>query len=186
MSVHPLGFVCSNISFHCQVPPIAHLITQSDVPMYLVTRCLDILSALAENGESVLLELCKISALPLSLGRFIERICDDPATQHAVCLPKILVEDSIKLLCSIVIKACSSGRLKLSGSSDPGYLHAQSLRSTCMRLLSRFKPLPLPLEAAAHSPISQSSIAVTMPGNFSLLAFCNLLAYQLIFVSFAV
>jgi hypothetical protein len=65
-------------------------------------------------------------------------------------------------------------------------LHAQSLRSTCMRLLSRFKPLPLPLEAAAHSPISQSSIAVTMPGNFSLLAFCNLLAYQLIFVSFAV
>jgi hypothetical protein len=135
--------------------------------MYIVTRCLDILSALAENGESVLPELCKVLALPSSLGRLIEQICDDPETQYAVRLPKILVEDLIKLLCSIVIKACSSGRLKPSGSSDPGHSHAQSLRSTCMRLLSRFKPLPLPMAAAAHAPISQSSIAVTMPGSFT-------------------
>lgn len=133
----------------------------------MVTRSLDILSALAENGESVLTELCKVSALPSSLGCFIERICDDPATQHDVCLPKILVEDLIKLLCSIVIKACSTGKLKPSGTSDPGHSHAQSLRCTCMRLFFRFKPLPQPLLAAEHAPIAPPSIAVTMPGSFS-------------------
>ena len=140
------------------------MITRRDVPMYMVTKCLDIFAALAENGENVLPELCKVSELPSSLGNFIERICDDASTQLAVCLPKILVEDLIKLLCNIVIKACSSGRLKPSGSSDPGHSHAQSLYSTCMRLLSRFKPLPI--AAAAHA-VAPPSIQVTMPGSFA-------------------
>ncbi len=133
------------------------------MPLYVVTRCLDILSTLAENGENVLQELCKVPALPSSLVSFIERVCDDSATQNSIKLPKIMVEDLIKLFCTIIMKACSSGRLEPSGSSDPNLQHAQSLRSMCMRLLSRFKPLPLAVNVEA--PVAPACISVTMPGK---------------------
>ena len=139
------------------------MITQPDVPFYVVTRCLDILSTIAENGENVLPELCKVAALPSSIASFIERVCDDPATQNSIRLPKILVEDLIKLFCTIIMKACSSGRLEPSGSSDPNFKHAQSLRSMCMRLLSRFKPLPPAV--GVQAPVAPASINVTMPGK---------------------
>ena len=156
--------------------------------MYVVTRCLEILSTLAQNGEGVHAELCKIPSLPASLASFIERLCDNPDARF-VFNPKILVEDLIKLLCTIVMKACSSGRLKPSGSSD--HSHAQSLRSMCMRLLARFKPHPsvaaVRPEGVAggaveggRGPASQPSISVTMPGSF--LFVTVLLVYYNLFI----
>ncbi len=88
-----------------QVSTIAALLTQPDVPMYVVTMSLQILSVLTENGESSLQELCKVPALPAALVSLIERVCDDPAAQNSVDLPKLFVENLIKFLCNIVIKA---------------------------------------------------------------------------------
>ena len=147
-----------------QVPPIAVLLTQPDVPMYVVTMSLQILSVLTENGESTLQELCKVPALPAALASFIERVCDDPAAQNSVDLPKLFVENLIKLLCNIVIKACCTGRLQPSGSPDPSFTHAQALRSTCLRLFKRFKPLLV--EDASLSQLGQPAIKVTMPRYF--------------------
>jgi hypothetical protein len=106
--------------------------------------------------------LCKVSTLPASLVAFIERICDDPVTQNNIQIPKLTVEELIRLLCDIIMKATSSKRLQPSGSTDPAYVHAQSLRSMCLRLLKRFKPLPL--ADAASVPAVEPSIRVTMPG----------------------
>ena len=107
-------------------------------------------------------QLCKVPTLPAALVTFIERICDDPATQNHVQIPKMTVEELIKLLCDIVMRASFSKRLQPSGSSDPAFLHAQSLRAMCLRLLKRFKPLPL--VDAAQVPAVEPSIKVTMPG----------------------
>jgi hypothetical protein len=156
--------------------------------MFIVTRCLDILSMLAQNGECVHAELCKHPALPAALTSFIERVCDEPDAQYAFNT-KMLVEDLIKLLCTVVMKACSSGKLKPPGTSDPKYVHAQTLRSMCIRLVTRFKPHPA--VSAAHSgrvgvgdvgggavagasaPAAEASLAAT-PGN----AFGNALCLQ--------
>lgn len=153
--------------------------TKPDVPMYVVTRCMDILSGFAQNGEGVHAELCKHPLLPASLVSFIERVCDEPEAQFAHNT-KMLVEDLIKFLCTIVMKACSSGKLKPPGSSDPKHLHAQAIRSMCIRLVARFKPHPV--VSAAHAkrvgggdvggaavaggsaPAAEASLATT-PGN---------------------
>ena len=131
--------------------------------MFVVTLCLEVLSVLSTNGECTLQELCKVPALPAALISFIERVCDDPATQNSVALPKVFVEDLIKLYCNIVIKSCCTGRLQPSGSPDPAALHAQALRTTCLRLFKRFKPLLVEEASASLSPAGQPCIKVTMP-----------------------
>ncbi len=164
------------ISTFTQVPPIAQLLTQPGLPMFIVVVCYNILQALSTNGERVLQELCKAAALPSAIASFIERVCDDPVAQDNVGSPKMFIEDSMKLFCSIVIKSCTSGRLQPSSSkSDPTFLHAQALRSTCLRLLKRFMPLPLtapqpPIEI--NMPVCVPSALVLAFGLYCLYSSC--------------
>ena len=127
--------------------------------MFVVVVSFNILRALLTNGERVLTEMCKVAALPLSIASFIERVCDDPVTQNDVGSPKIFIEDMINQLSSIIIQSCTSGKLQPSGS-DSTFRHAQALRSTCLRLLMRF--MPLPVEDSAVAPAHQPPIEVTM------------------------
>jgi hypothetical protein len=124
-----------------QAPPIARLLTQPGVPMYIVTMCCDLFLALLtiqiddeEQMEPTLKELCNVAALPASILSFIERVCDDPAAQNNVKAPSTFVWDYMKLFCSIVIEACRIGKFQDAASS-------QALLPSCLRLLKRFKPL---------------------------------------------
>lgn len=143
------------------MPPIATLLSQPDVPMFVVMLCYNILNTLSTNGERVLQEMCKVATLPSCIASFIERVCDDGETRNSVKNEaNMFVEDSIKKFCSIVIKLCTSGRLQPS-SSTPAFLHAEALLSTCLRLIRRF--MPVRAEQAVVDLASQPPIEVKMP-----------------------
>jgi hypothetical protein len=134
------------------------------VPMYIVTKCYTILVLFEQIGENIYSELCKTPSLPASLASFIERVCDDPVARLSIDDPETsppralicFVQDFIKLLCTIVMKACTAGKLKPPGASDPDFCHAQTLRSICIRLLARFKPHPLPAVSQAGGDAGNS------------------------------
>jgi len=46
-----------SLKYFRQVPPIARLITQPDVPMFVATLCLEILKTFSTNGENTLQEV---------------------------------------------------------------------------------------------------------------------------------
>jgi hypothetical protein len=131
--------------------------------MFVVMLCYNILNTLSTNGERVLQEMCKVATLPSCIASFIERVCDDGETRNSVRNEaNMFVEDSIKKFCSIVIKSCTSGRLQPS-SSNPAFLHAEALLSTCLRLIRRF--MPVRAEQAVVDPARGSlpPIEVKMP-----------------------
>jgi hypothetical protein len=134
-----------------QAPPIARLLIQPGVPMFVVTACSNVLQVFLtsqEDRDPVLRELCKVSSLPSSILSFINRVCDDPAAQNNVQSPIMFVMDSMKQMCSIVIEAC---RIQRSASSGPS-INAQALLPSCLHLLKRFKPLAEPHSLAGSQP----------------------------------
>lgn len=138
--------------------------------MYIVTKCYTILVLFEQIGENIYSELCKTPSLPAALASFIERVCDDPVARLSIDDPETsppralicFVEDFIKLLCTIIMKACTTGKLKPPGTSDPEFCHAQTLRSICIRLLARFKPHPL---AAASQAAGDAGNSVAGEGD---------------------
>jgi hypothetical protein len=141
--------------------------------MFVVMLCYNILNTLSTNGERVLQEMCKVAALSSCIASFIERVCDDPETRNNVKNEaNMFVEDSIKKFCSIVIKSCTSGKLQPS-ALDPTFLHAQTLLSTCLRLIRRFMPIRVEEEKAFVHAARQPPIVVKMPRYFQLNRDCS-------------
>jgi hypothetical protein len=142
-----------------QVPPIVKLLTQPNVPMFVTSLAFELVK---KFDNCVVTEMCKVAALPSSIATFVERVCDDPVTQNSIADPRLFVLDSIAFFCRIVIKCCSSGGLRPSGS-DSNFSHAQSLRSTCLRLLTRFMPLPVQDAAVVCQPSFDVDLPTCVP-----------------------
>jgi hypothetical protein len=95
------------------VPPVATLLMQSDTPLFVVNKCLDVLSGLHQAGESAVRQMCKIDALPQFLARLVDQLCQDEDSRNAVGACGLMACSCVELLCNIAIKCCADHALQV-------------------------------------------------------------------------
>jgi hypothetical protein len=86
---------------------------QIDSPLFVVNKCLDVLSGLHQAGESAIRHMCKIAALPQFLARLVDQLCEDEDARNAVGACGLMACSCIELLCNIVIKCCVDHTLQV-------------------------------------------------------------------------
>jgi hypothetical protein len=100
------------------VPSVAALLMHTDSPLFVVNKCLDVLSGLHQAGESAVRHMCKIAALPQFLARLVDQLCEDEDARNAVGACGLMACSCIELLSNIVIKCCVDHTLQVSLSSS--------------------------------------------------------------------
>jgi hypothetical protein len=87
------------------VPTLVTLLMHPSSPLFIITKCLDILTGLHNAGESALRHMCKIEPLPSFLAELVYQLCDSEEARNAVGAYAMMADSCIELLCNIVIKS---------------------------------------------------------------------------------
>lgn len=95
------------------VPTVVSVLMQREARLFVVNKCLDILTGLHNAGESALRHMCKIAALPQHLSGLVEQLLRDDAARNAVGSPGLMADACVDLLCNIVIKCCAENTLQV-------------------------------------------------------------------------
>ncbi len=86
---------------------------QKDTPLFIISKCLDILCQLHEVGERALRVMCTIQDFPRFLAELLDRLWHDHECRRAVGMCGMMAETCVVLLCNIVIKCCSDNMLQV-------------------------------------------------------------------------
>jgi hypothetical protein len=89
------------------VPPVVAVLMQKDSPLFIISKCLDILTELHNAGESALRHMCKIPALPQFLTRLVDQLLIDEEARNAVGACAMMADACIALFSNLVIKCCA-------------------------------------------------------------------------------
>lgn len=94
---------------------------QKDAPLFIISKCLDILCLLHDVGERALRVMCTIQDFPRFLAELLDRLWNDDECRRAVGICGMMAETCVVLLSNIVIKCCADNMLQVS------YFHLLSL-----------------------------------------------------------
>ena len=96
------------------VPTLVSVLMQKDTPLFIISKCLDILGLLHDVGERALRVMCTIEDFPRFLADLLDRLWYDEDCRRAVGMCAMMAETCVVLLCNIVIKCCSDNLLQVS------------------------------------------------------------------------